>query len=98
MSAWCPQTINFGHAPNTKFTECKPEPLGTEFKSICCAITGIMLVLQIQRDINNTVPLYFSSLDVITALSLCLTAKTKLCGQEKPTVAEHENECEEEKI
>eukprot|EP00957_Ditylum_brightwellii_P128511 9802209-Ditylum_brightwellii.AAC.1 len=84
--------------PNIKFTECKPEPLGKEFNSICCAITGIMLTRQMQRGINNTVPLQFSSLNVITAVSLCLDAKTKLCGQEKPTVDEDEDEDEEDRI
>eukprot|EP00957_Ditylum_brightwellii_P008670 658122-Ditylum_brightwellii.AAC.1 len=49
MLAWCPPKTNTGHLPNIKFTESKPEPVGTEFKCICCAITGIMLALQIQR-------------------------------------------------
>eukprot|EP00957_Ditylum_brightwellii_P080690 6136750-Ditylum_brightwellii.AAC.1 len=58
-----------GHLSSIKFTECKPEPLETEFKSIY-------------------VPLL---LNVITDVSLCLVAKTKLCGQEKPTVDEDED-------
>ena len=27
----------------------KLEPLGTEFKTVCCAITGVMMVMEIQR-------------------------------------------------
>eukprot|EP00957_Ditylum_brightwellii_P000467 36028-Ditylum_brightwellii.AAC.1 len=96
MSAWCPQTTNMGHIPNIKFTECKLESLGAEFKSICCAIAGIMLALHIQRGMRNTAPLQFSSLNVITVVSLCLASKAKLCGQEKPTVNKNENKDEDE--
>eukprot|EP00957_Ditylum_brightwellii_P153484 11681070-Ditylum_brightwellii.AAC.1 len=92
MSAWHPQTTNTGHLQNIKFTECKPEPLGTEFRSKCCAITGIMPALQIQIGVNNTAPLQCSNLNVITAVSLCLTAKTKFCGQEKPKIDEDEED------
>eukprot|EP00957_Ditylum_brightwellii_P030912 2342266-Ditylum_brightwellii.AAC.1 len=41
---------------------------------------------------NNTVPLQFSSLNVIIDVSLCLAAKAKLCGKEKPTVDGNEDE------
>ena len=49
MSAWHTQTTQTGGLPNLSFIEQKPELLGIEFKSISCALMGIMLGLEIQR-------------------------------------------------
>ena len=49
MSAWRPQTTSKGGLPHLSFVDRKPEPLGTKFKNVACAITGIMLALEIQR-------------------------------------------------
>jgi hypothetical protein len=43
MSAWCPQTTKTGGLPHLSFILRKPEPLGTEFKVIACAVTGMLL-------------------------------------------------------
>jgi hypothetical protein len=40
MSAWRPQTSKSGDLPHLSFILRKPEPLGTEFKTIACAVTG----------------------------------------------------------
>ena len=40
MSAWRPQTTKTGGLPHLSFILRKPEPLGTEFKTIACAVTG----------------------------------------------------------
>jgi hypothetical protein len=40
MSAWCPQSTKTGGLPHLSFILRKPEPLGTEFKCICCTKTG----------------------------------------------------------
>jgi hypothetical protein len=40
MSAWCPQTSKTGGLPHLSFILRKPEPLGTEFKTIACTATG----------------------------------------------------------
>ena len=40
MSAWKPQTTKTGGLPHLSFILRKPEPLGTEFKCICCPVTG----------------------------------------------------------
>jgi hypothetical protein len=40
MSAWCPQTTPTGGLPHLSFILRKPEPLGTEFKTIACTVTG----------------------------------------------------------
>jgi hypothetical protein len=40
MSAWKPQTTKTGGLPHLSFILRKPEPLGTEFKTLACAVTG----------------------------------------------------------
>jgi hypothetical protein len=40
MSAWRPQTSKTGGLPHLSFILRKPEPLGTEFKTIACSVTG----------------------------------------------------------
>jgi hypothetical protein len=40
MSSWRPRKIKTGGLPNTSFILRKPEPLGTEFKSMACSETG----------------------------------------------------------
>jgi len=49
MSAWRPQTSATGGLPNISYILWKPEPLGTEMKSIACPILKIMCYLEIQR-------------------------------------------------
>lgn len=49
MSAFRPQTTPTGNLPHISYVERKPEPLGTEFKTVCCSKTGIMLSLEIVR-------------------------------------------------
>jgi hypothetical protein len=49
MSAFRPQTRKNGDLPNLSWIPRKPEPLGAEFKAICCAITAIMLWIELQR-------------------------------------------------
>jgi hypothetical protein len=40
MSAWRPRKYKTGGSPNISFILRKPEPLGTEFKSMACSVTG----------------------------------------------------------
>ena len=49
MSAFKPRTTKTGGLPNISFIQRKPEPLGTEFKNVCCPVTGVCSVLEIQR-------------------------------------------------
>lgn len=49
MSAWRPRTSKNGGLPNISYIIRKPEPLGTEFKTVCCQSTGVMIWLEIQR-------------------------------------------------
>ena len=38
-----------GGLPNISYIIRKLEPLGTEFKSVCCPVTGVLTHLEIQR-------------------------------------------------
>ena len=49
MSAFRPQTRKYGDLPNLSSIPRKPEPLGMEFKVIVCAVTGIVVWLELQR-------------------------------------------------
>ena len=49
MSAWRPRQTKLGNLPNISYIIRKPEPLGTEFKTVCCPITGVMTYMEIQR-------------------------------------------------
>ena len=40
MSAFCPQTRKTGNLPHLSYVLRKPEPLGTEFKTLAAAILG----------------------------------------------------------
>ena len=48
MSAFRPRTDKTGDLPNISFIARKPEPLGTEFKTVACSQSGILLFLELQ--------------------------------------------------
>ena len=85
MSAWCPQTTKTGGLLNISFVERKPEPLGTNFKCVCCAITGLLLGLEIQRGKFNEVPLWYDDLNTTTAVSARLADLSARSGQDQPS-------------
>ena len=49
MSAWRPRTSKNGGLPNINYIIRKPEPLGTEFKTVCCPVSGVMTRVEIQQ-------------------------------------------------
>ena len=49
MSTWRPRTTKTGGLPHLTFQQRKPEPLGSEFKTASCGITGCLLNLEIMR-------------------------------------------------
>ena len=49
MSAYRPRKDKFGGLPHISFIMRKPKPLGTEFKCIVDAETGVMKHLEIQE-------------------------------------------------
>lgn len=81
MSAYRPRTTKTGGLPNISWIERKPEPLGTELKNVACALTGIMLALEIQRGANNEVVLGHDHLNTCCAVSTRLAELSARCGQ-----------------
>jgi hypothetical protein len=49
MSPWRPRKTKKGNLPHLSYIERKPKPIGTEFKSVACSVTGIITHLEIQR-------------------------------------------------
>lgn len=49
MSAFKPRTSKTGGLPHLSFIKRKPKPLGTELKTLCCGISGVILRLEIQE-------------------------------------------------
>ena len=45
MSQWKPRTTDKGRLPHLSFVLRKPRPLGTEFKTVACAETGMFILL-----------------------------------------------------
>ena len=49
MRAWRLHKTRFGRLSNISYIIHKPEPLGTEFITVCCPNTGVMTYMEIQR-------------------------------------------------
>ena len=47
MFGFRPQTRKNGDLPNLSFFPRKPEPLGAEFKAICCAVSALMIWIEL---------------------------------------------------
>ena len=49
ISAISFRTTAKGNLPHLSYIFCKPEPLGTEFKTFTCSIIGALLFIEAQR-------------------------------------------------
>ena len=49
MSAWRPRTTALNGLPIISLVVQKPEPLGTEFKTVVCPVKGVKTTMEIQR-------------------------------------------------
>ena len=49
MSAIRPRTTAKGNLPHLSYILCRPEPLGTEFKTVACSVKGNLLLIEVQR-------------------------------------------------
>ena len=49
MSAIMFRTTSKGNLPHLSYIFRKPEPLGTEFKTVACSVTGELLFIEVQR-------------------------------------------------
>jgi hypothetical protein len=82
MSPFMPQTTKRGGLPHLSFVKRKPKPLGSEFKTVACAKTGVMLHLEIQRGKEPMKHCKFvNELAATAACTLRLGLATKHCGQ-----------------
>ncbi len=88
MSAFWPQTRSTGNLPHLSYIMHKPEDLGTEFKVIACAMTGIILHLEIQKGHDAMrLAAYSAELGGTAGCVLCLVEQSKHENGE----ADHEN-------
>ena len=77
MSSWRTRTSAIGGLPNISFILRKPKPLGTEFKSTGCCITGVMRCLEIQRGKKGmSAQKYNETFGATVGCSLLLTEQT----------------------
>lgn len=53
MCSWQPRISKYGGLPHLSFIARKPEPLGTEFKVLCCSETGCLLFIEIQKGMDR---------------------------------------------
>ena len=82
MSPFCLKHSPTGNLPNISFIVRKPEPLGIEFKTVCCARTGIMIWMEIQRSKAKMAKQeYYATLGAQTACLLRMVDGTQHCGQ-----------------
>ena len=85
MSAWRPRTTALGGLPNISFVVRKPEPLGTEFKTSACPITGVMTMMEIQRGKEGIKDKrYNRELGATTGCTLRLLEDTIIEGEHQP--------------
>ena len=49
MSAIRFRTTAKGNLPHLSYIFRKPDPLGTEFKTVACSVTGALLFIEVQR-------------------------------------------------
>ena len=67
--------------PNISYVQRKPKPLGIEFKTVCEAMMGVMIYMEIQRgkDAMRLMP-YFADVGATTACTLQMVDGTNHCG------------------
>ena len=54
MSAFSPQTTKSGNLPHLSFVKRKPEPLGTEIKTVMCCLLCMFLTMNVCRKKGDT--------------------------------------------
>lgn len=82
MSPWRPCITKKGGLPHLSFILRKPQPLGTEFKSVACGVTGCMLHIEIQKGKDAMrIAEHSNAYGVTSACSLRLLNATVQSGQ-----------------
>jgi hypothetical protein len=83
ISAWKPRTTDKGGLPNISFIIHKPTPLGTEFKSTACPITGVLRCLEIRRGKQGMAHKKYNSLIGATAGCTLRLAEEKIAEDDE---------------
>ena len=83
MSPFVPSNTKCGNLPNISFIIRKSEPLGIELKCVCCAVTGIMLYVEIQRSKEKMKQASFNAeLGATAGCVVRMFDATAACGQD----------------
>ena len=53
MSAICFRTTTKGNLPHLSYIFRIPDPLGTEFNTVTCSVTGSLILIEVQRIKEN---------------------------------------------
>ena len=71
-----------GNLPHLSYIFCKPEPLGTKFKTFDCSVTGDLLFIEVQSGKEGMKDsLYQQELGAATACTKQMMEATKGIGQ-----------------
>ena len=82
MRPFCPKYLPTSNLPNILFIVQKPEPLGIEFKTVCCAYTGITIWMAIQRSKTKmSKQKHYAKNGTQTVCLLWMVDRTQNCGQ-----------------
>ena len=82
MSAIRFRTTEKGNLLHLSYIFRKPEPLGTEFKTVACYVTGALLFIEVQRGKEGTKDSrYQKELGATTACTKRMMEETKGVGQ-----------------
>ena len=76
------RTMSKGNLPHLSYILCKPEPLGTEFNTFACSVTGALIFIDIQRGKEGMKSIrYHLELGATAACTKRFTEETKGLGQ-----------------
>ena len=76
------RTTAKGNLPHLSYIFRKPEPLGTEFKTVACSVTGALLFKEVQSGKEGMKDsLYHQELGAATACTKRMMEATKGIGQ-----------------
>ena len=82
MSAICFRTTTKGNLPHLSYIFRIPDPLGTEFNTVTCSVTGSLILIEVQRIKEGVKHInYRQGLRATTSCTKRMTEATKGIGQ-----------------
>ncbi|CAB9527834.1 unknown protein [Seminavis robusta] len=85
MSAYKPQTTKTGNIPHLSYIDRKPEPLGTELKTVACSKTGVIIYAEIQEGAIAMNKKRHAKLGGTISCSIRLAEDSLYCGSKLPS-------------